>query len=171
MIISLEGVTGTIIALLGLVTVNFIPGSDMGSYENFQNTLYMIGNSPVVIGLLATLPIWVISMYLSGIFVTKLVSAVYNAIVTVLTVAVVWGAELFVHYVISPDYGNEWTRWSWMQLAGFVLILISTLMYDATWKLPQFFAYPAEKSKEEIKPTKETAAANEPNIQVVDNNA
>ena len=152
MIISLEGVTGTVIALVGLITVNFIPGSDMGSYENFANTLYMIGNSPVVIGLLATLPIWVLSMYLSGIFVTKLVSAVYNAIVTVLTVAVVWGAELFVHYAISSDYGNQWTKWSWMQLSGFVLILISTLMYDATWKLPKFFAYPeGKKSQEDIK--------------------
>ena len=162
MIISLEGVTGTLIAILGLIVVNFIPGSDMGSYENLQNTLYMIGHSPVVIGLLATLPIWVISMYLSGIFVTKLVSAVYNAIVTVLTVAVVWGAELFVHYVISPDYGNEWTKWSWMQLAGFFLILISTLMYDATWKLEKFFTYPTTNSKEEIKPTKdETTTTND----------
>ena len=143
MIIGMEGVTGTIVSSIALITVNFMSGSDVGEVvENFDNTIYMSQHSTVVIVLLALLPLWVNSMYLSGIFVTKMVSAVYNAIVTVLTVSVVWGYELMIHYCVSPDYGAKWTKWSFMQLGGFALILVSTLMYDATWKMPRFFTYP-----------------------------
>lgn len=143
MIISLEGATGTICAAIMLITVNFIPSPDNvgGVYELLENTVYMIGGSPMLIGLIVTFPIWVNSMYLSGIFVTKLVSAVYNAVVTVLTVAVVWGVELCLYYGTGGKYGDPWTVYSLMQIAGFVLIFVSTIMYDATWKIPKLFDY------------------------------
>lgn len=153
MIIGLEGVTGTICAAIALVAVNFIPGKDVGGVvEDFDNTIFMTQNSTLVIILLTFLPLWVNSMYISGMFVTKLVSAVYNAIVTVLTVAVVWGYEIMIHYCVSTDYGDKWTHYSFMQLLGFVLILISTLMYDATWKMPKLFNYPTQPSTISVKP-------------------
>lgn len=143
MIIGLEGVTGTIFATIALVAVNFMPGNDVGQViENFDNTFFMTQHSTLVVILLVLLPLWVNSMYISGMYVTKLVSAVYNAIVTVLTVAVVWSYEIMIHYCVSTQYGDKWTKYSFMQLGGFVLILMSTLMYDATWKIPSLFAYP-----------------------------
>lgn len=143
MIIALEGVTGTLFATAALVIVNFIPSKNNvgGVYELIDNTMYMIGGSPAMIALIVTFPIWVNSMYLSGIFVTKLVSAVYNAVLTVLTVAVVWGVELILYYGSGHVYGDPWTNYSFMQIGGFALILVSTLMYDATWKFPRIFNY------------------------------
>ena len=140
MIIGLEGVVGTIISGSVLIAVNYIGGSDMGSIENFDNTTYMASGSTAVIVLLCLLPIWVNGMYLSGIYVTKIISAVYNAIVTVATVVVCWVYEIIIH-LIAPQYGAAWTNYSFIQLAGFALIVASTLMYDATWKIPRFFNY------------------------------
>lgn len=57
MIISLEAVYGTIISGSALIAVNFISGDDMGSIENFKNTVYMVDNSTVLIVLLCLLPI------------------------------------------------------------------------------------------------------------------
>lgn len=143
MIVSMEGATGTIVATIAIIIVNFLPSEKGvgGVYESFENTMYMIGGSPAMIALIVTFPIWVNSMYLSGIYVTKLISAVYNAVVTVLTVAVVWAVELALYYGSDGVYGDQWTIYSLMQIGGFLLILLSTVMYDATLKIPRLFDY------------------------------
>ncbi len=143
MIIAMEGAVGTLFATISLITVNFMAqeGNVNGVYESFENTMYMIGSSGAMIALMVTFPIWVNSMYLSGIYVTKLVSAVYNAVVTVLTVAVVWAVELILYYGSNHVYGDGWTNYSFMQIGGFLIILLSTLMYDGTLKFPKFFDY------------------------------
>lgn len=146
MIISLEGVYGTLISGAALIAVNFISGSDMGSVENFDNTIYMIDHSTILIILLALFPIWVNAMYISGMLVTKIISAVYNAVVTVATVVVVWVYEILIHYLVSTDYGAPWTNYSFIQLVGFVFIVISTLMYDGTLKFPKYFRYGSSSS-------------------------
>lgn len=149
MIVSLEGLTGTIIAAIALVIVNFLPSENGvgGVYESFENTMYMIGGSNMMIALIVTFPIWVNSMYLSGIYVTKLISAVYNAVLTVMTVAVVWAVELCLFYGTGGIYGDKWTMYSLIQVAGFLLILLSTLMYDGTLKIPKLFDYTPVGSK------------------------
>jgi drug/metabolite transporter (DMT)-like permease len=152
MIIGLEGFVGTICSGCALITVNFLSGSDMGSVENFENTIYMINHSDILLVLLILLPIWVNSMYISGCLVTKIISAVYNAIVTVATVVVCWAYELLIYYLVDKKYGDPWTPYSFIQLAGFGLIVASTLMYDATWKLPRFFNYGSASTIEFTKP-------------------
>lgn len=152
MIIALEGVYGTIISGTALIAVNAIDGSDMGSVENFANTIYMIDNSTILVVLLALFPIWVNGMYLSGIFVTKYVSAVFNAVLTVATVIVVWGYELAIYYAVDKRYGAPWNQYSYLQLIGFVLITVATLLYDGTLKIPRLFHY-GSSSKIGINPT------------------
>lgn len=168
MILSLEGVTGTLFATIALITVNFLPSETGvgGVYELFENSVYMINGSPAMIGLIVTFPIWVNSMYLSGIFVTKLVSAVYNAVVTVLTVAVVWAVELILFYGTDGVYGDPWTTYSFMQIGGFILIFVSTIMYDATWKIPQLFDYTPTQSKIEV--VKKAASTSEDNSTIIE---
>jgi hypothetical protein len=141
MIIALEGVYGTIISGSALIAVNFISGSDMGSVENFANTIYMIDNSKILVVLLALFPIWINGMYLSGIFVTKYVSAVFNAVLTVATVVVVWVYELAINKWVDSRYGAPWNEYSYLQLIGFVLIIFATLLYDGTLKIPRLFRY------------------------------
>ena len=80
-------------------------------------------------------------MYLSGALVTKYVSAVFNAVLTVATVVVVWVYELGIYYWVDTNYGAPWTSYSYLQLIGFVLITFATLLYDATLKIPRLFHY------------------------------
>jgi len=150
MIIALEGVYGTIISGSALIAVNFISGSDMGSVENFANTIYMIDNSKILVVLLALFPIWINGMYLSGIFVTKYVSAVFNAVLTAATVVVVWVYELAINKWVDSRYGAPWNEYSYLQLIGFLLIIFATLLYDGTLKIPRLFRY-ASSSKIGIK--------------------
>lgn len=152
MIIGLEGLVGTIISGSALIAVNYMGGSDVGGvWENFENTTYMINHSNTVLVLLILFPIWVNGMYMSGMFVTKIISAVYNAVVTVATVVVCWVYEIMIHYLVSSDYGDKWTNYSFIQLVGFALIVVSTLMYDATWKMPRFFNYGSSSNIEVVK--------------------
>jgi hypothetical protein len=155
MIIALEGVYGTLISGTALIAVNFIGGDDMGSLENLANTIYMIDNSTILIILLALFPIWVNGMYLSGIFVTKYVSAVFNAVLTVATVVVVWLYEIGIHYLVDSRYGAAWNKYSYLQLIGFVVITFATLLYDGTLKIPRLFHY-GSSSKIGIKETPST---------------
>ena len=142
-IIGIEGVYGFIVSIVTLVVVNSISGSDNGSLESLENTIHMVDRSTIVVVILALLPIWINGMYLSGVFVTKLLSAVYNALITVLTVAVVWGLELILWYSTGHLYGAPWNNASYIQLAGFMIILLATLLYDRTLKIPALFNYPA----------------------------
>lgn len=140
--IGIEGLVGAVISVPLLGIVDAISGSDEGSYENWSNTIYMLSNSVLAVSLISLLPVWINALYLSGVFVTKMLSAVHNALITVLTVAVVWGLELLIYYGISPEYGHGWGTYSPLQLVGFVFILVSTLMYDAILRIPQIFIYP-----------------------------
>ena len=150
LMIGVEGVYGFVVALSALLIVNALPGSDFGSVENLDNTNRMIASSTVIIVILSLLPIWVNGMYLSGVFVTKYLSAVYNALATVLTAVVVWLYEIIIFYSVGNGYGQPWTSSSYMQLGGFMLILVSTLMYDKTLKIPLLFSY--QPIEEEAKP-------------------
>ena len=40
--------------------------------------------------------------------------------------------------------GEEWTPWSFMQLAGFGLLFTGMLLYNKILRVP-FFTYPADK--------------------------
>ena len=146
-VIGLEGVVGTILSVPLLLIVDAIPGDDNGSYESWENTVYMLAHSTLATVLVVLLPLWINALYLSGVFVTKMLSAVHNALVTVLTVAVVWGMELIIYYCVDSQYGLGWGKYSVLQLIGFGFILLSTLLYDSTLRIPQWFEYPLNREE------------------------
>ena len=68
----------------------------------------------------------------------------------------VWATAVFIHYCISDKYvlrvlkiiirfGEPLTVWSWLQLAGFVILSIGILMFNGTIKCCQ--EKPAENSE------------------------
>ena len=139
LLIGLEGIVGTLMSIPLLVIVDAV------SYESWTDTCFMLAHSSLVVALLATIPLLINSLYLSGVFVTKMLSAVHNALITVLTVAVVWGLELLIYYVVDNEYGHGWGKYSALQLVGFVLVLLATLMYDSVLRIPKLFYYPLDR--------------------------
>ena len=55
-----------------------------------------------------------------------------------LTIVIVWVIQISIHYiVIGTKYelkfgkaGEEWTKWSFLQLIGFVLMILGTCVYQ-----------------------------------------
>merc|ERR1719271_1008835 len=62
----------------------------------------------------------------SGVTVTQRASAVARSTIDVSRTALIWVVELAL----------LWNTFSWMQLVGFVVLIIGTLIYNEALKLP-----------------------------------
>ena len=124
-----------------------IPGDQGGSLENLADTFYRIGNSALIWGLLSTYPVVVLLVAISGAMLTKHLSGVHNALISVCRVVVVWALELIFFYCASPDvakqYGVGWKEYTYLKLIGFICVVVATLIYDEDIKIPYLFAYPS----------------------------
>jgi hypothetical protein len=65
--------------------------------------------------------------------VTFLLSSVWHAILDNFRPITVWGTDLFIFYVVtsSGDFGEQWTKWSWVQVGGMFVLLYGTAIYNA----------------------------------------
>merc|ERR1719396_170747 len=74
-----------------------------------------------------------------GMQLCRKLSGVTRCLVDCMRTAVVWGLQLFLHYAISPKYGNAWTRYSILQFVGFLLLVLGTFVYNGLVQLPGFY--------------------------------
>lgn len=144
-----EGVYGALIAIVAWVAASHIqyPSGVNGVYEDLNDTLYGFANSTMVQGMILTVPILVIAAYVTGIYITKHLSAVHYALSSVLTSGFVFVAQVTMyHGVFGGSYGEKWHQFAPLQVFGFIIIVIGSLMYDADIRLPWFY-YPADKNE------------------------
>ena len=81
---------------------------------------------------------------LLSLIITQKVSAVARMVFDQLTIVFVWVVQLFIHwFVIGTEYeekygkaGEAWTKWSWLQLFGFSLMVFGACIYQRVIKLP-----------------------------------
>mmetsp|Transcript_10090 Transcript_10090/g.15285 ORF Transcript_10090/g.15285 Transcript_10090/m.15285 type:complete len:456 (+) Transcript_10090:88-1455(+) len=132
LLIGMEGLWGTLVCVTVLYPIAyFCPGPDHGSYENPFNTIVMVQNSPAIQ--------WMFLLYFLSIFlynmlaclVTFMLNSVWHAILDNFRPITVWGTDLFIYYLITTSFGESWTVWSWMQLAGMMVLLYGTAVYNA----------------------------------------
>lgn len=82
-------------------------------------------------------------------FVTNITSAVVRTILEGLRTLSIWVVQLIIFYSIQgtkygnqhPTLGEEWSKWSYMQLCGFLLLFTVTLLYNRVVELP-IYHYP-----------------------------
>jgi hypothetical protein len=59
-----------------------------------------------------------------------------------LTIVVVWVVQLAIHWFLKgtdlSKAGEEWTRWSWLQLFGFGLMVFRACVYQRLVIIPGF---------------------------------
>eukprot|EP00727_Mastigamoeba_balamuthi_P004658 m51a1_g14190 hypothetical protein (397) ;mRNA; f:85692-87139 len=91
-----------------------------------------------------------------GIMVTELLSAVHRTMIDPCRSILVWAWQLLAFYCIDERYGEEWTKYSGLQVAGFVLIIVGTLIYNGLIKLPWFAYEEPEDAHEGHRETPET---------------
>lgn len=142
-IVGLEGIFGIIaMVVVVLPVLMFIPGSQPGFlgyniYENSIDACIQIGNSVALIcySLLYLLSIAFYNFF--GLSVTKYLTCVHRTLIDACRTIVVWAFELILH-ACDDRYGEKWTRYSWIQVIGFILLILGTLFYNSIIKFPCF---------------------------------
>ena len=66
-----------------------------------------------------------------AVLVTFMLNSVWHAILDNFRPITVWGTDLFIFYFVTKSFGEEWTKWSFVQLAGLFVLLYGTAVYNA----------------------------------------
>ena len=146
-VVGIEGVYAcTLLIPMLLIAWLAIPGSEGGSLENLEDTFYRIGTSTMIWGILCIYPFTVFVVTIAGALVTKHLSGVHNALISVSRSIVIWALELIFFYCAPADlasqYGVPWKQYTYLKLIGFVCVVVATLIYDEDITLRWLFAYP-----------------------------
>ena len=154
LIVGLEGLWGTIVTCtLFLPIIQNVGGTEgNGIHEDTLDTFQMIGNNAVLVVFVIIYIIVILLYNVTGMFVTNITSAVVRTILEGLRTLCIWVVQLILYYAMKPttygqqhpDIGEPWTPWSWMQLAGFLLLFTGMLVYNKIVRVP-LFEYPDDK--------------------------
>lgn len=68
---------------------------------------------------------------LFAVLVTFMLSSVWHAILDNFRPITVWATDLFIFYHISQSFGEKWTVFSYIQIAGMGILLYGTAIYNA----------------------------------------
>lgn len=133
LLIGMEGVWGTVLCLFVVYPLAyFTPGSDHGSYEDPFNTYEMILNSPTIQWAFVIYFFTIFAYNLFAVLVTFMLSSVWHAILDNFRPITVWGTDLFIFYVATAgSFGEPWSGWGYLQLAGMAVLLYGTAVYNA----------------------------------------
>lgn len=144
LVVGLQGIYALVLSVPALFVVNAIETSK-GPLEDLQVTWNQFVSSSIVMGICFTTPITVPGLFVAGAYVTKLMSAVHNALTTIITNSIVWVLGVIV-YFIDNKRGEKLIPLSSVQLVGFIIVLFASLMYDAIIRIPQIFYYPLDRA-------------------------
>merc|ERR1719382_1099398 len=163
--VGMEGTWGCLLMAGILSVMTSIPGSDHGAYESLPEGLHMISGSAQLEVLICTYMLSIAFYNFTGMQICRKLSAVTRCLVDSMRTAVVWGLQLALYYYWSPQYGHPWTDYSYLQLLGFLLLVLGTLVYNGVVKVPALnyrfskFEVPAKVVQATWSPTVNRAAA------------
>lgn len=138
-VVGWEGFWGTLIMIVFVYPLLWMmPGHDHGHYEDVEDTIVMIRNSPQLF--------WLVMLYLfscgsfnaSGIKVTGELSATHRMMLDASRTSVIWCFGLGMHYLVDPNAptGEAWTSYSFLQLVGFGILVCGQGVYGEMIKVP-----------------------------------
>lgn len=135
-IVGTEGIFGIMYMIFLLILMALIPGSDNGSYENSLDSLYKMAHSFELDCFIIIYSISIAFYNFLGVTITSHFSAVHRTLIDSLRTVVVWFVDLLTFYVISENFGDRWKPHTYLQLMGFVLLFLGSLLYNAVIKIP-----------------------------------
>ncbi|KAJ5068511.1 hypothetical protein M0811_02444 [Anaeramoeba ignava] len=149
LIVGLEGFWGFMVTtILCLPIVSVLPGSDGdGVHENTKDSFIMMGNSGALTGLVIAYVLAILGYNMFGMFVTFTFTAVIRTILEAMRTLCIWIVDLIIYYGISVYYGEKWSKWSYLEGAGFILLVLGLFIYNEVLHLPGL-KYPVKKQKE-----------------------
>merc|ERR1711884_350034 len=106
-------------------------------HEDFRDSLVKLHNSSQLVAWSLTYFVVIAVYNVSGQAVTKHLSAVLRSILEACRTLGVWMADLLLFYAIGRKQdGEAWTVWSWVELAGFLLLVYGTMSYKGLLPIP-----------------------------------
>jgi len=153
-IVGLEGIWGLIFCVFIAMPYAYYTSIE-GIHEDTWDTLEQMKNSGVVCFLFTVYVLVILGYNTFAMKLTKhLNSGDRNVIDTVRTIFI-WTILTIVHYTYSETYGEAWSGWSWVQLAGFAVLASGLATYYKAWQLPCFdYDIIEEQVEEEAVPSK-----------------
>jgi drug/metabolite transporter (DMT)-like permease len=132
LLIGMEGLWGSVLCLTIVYPLAyFMPGDDHGSYEHFGNTWHMLMNTPSIQYMFMVYFVAIFGYNIFAVLVTFLLNSIWHAILDNFRPITVWLVDMFIFYLIDASFGEPWTRWSYLQLAGMAVLLYGTAVYNA----------------------------------------
>jgi len=138
-VVGLEGFWGTVLMNAIMFPIaRRLPGNDTGGcYENFVDNVYMIFHNSNIGWMCLAYLIAITSYNISAIFITFLLESVWRSILENFRPCAVWGTQLFLFYVVTNGgFGEQWTIYSWLELAGMIGLMAGTATYNGNLKWP-----------------------------------
>jgi drug/metabolite transporter (DMT)-like permease len=132
LLIGMEGFWGTFLGIVVMYPIGyFMPGDDHGSYEDPFNTWAMLMNSRNIQVAFIIYFFTIFFYNLFAVMVTFMLSSVWHAILDNFRPITTWIADLVIFYYINPFFGEPWTPFSYLQVAGMAVLLYGTAIYNA----------------------------------------
>ncbi|KAJ3431463.1 hypothetical protein M0812_03145 [Anaeramoeba flamelloides] len=155
LIVGLEGLWGTIVTIgVFLPIVGNTPKSwGEGFHEDTIDSLYMMKYSGQIVGLTIAYIFAILGYNMFGMFVTNIFTAVHRTILEAVRTFCIWVVDIIIYYGISKSFGEDWNKWSFLELGGFVVLMCGMFIYNGIWKIPGF-TYPSANKTEDNDETK-----------------
>lgn len=158
-VVGVEGLWGSLLtSAVFLPVMQHIPGEEgMGLHEDTLDTFEMIRNNKLIMGFVIFKVLVVLLFNITGMMTTKVTTGVIRTILEGMRTLCTWIVSLIMYYAMvgtdyhnaHPNIGEKWTDSSWIQLAGFAILFVGMLLYNAIIKIPCIFNYPEEVVKKE----------------------
>lgn len=131
-VVAWEGLFGILHCLLWVFPIlYFLPGRDHGHLEDAFDAFYMLTHSWAVAGIIFTDMTMMLFYNVCGMEVTDALSAVHRVVIETLRTLCVWIADLAIFYIVTDGkLGERWTAYSWVQLLGFAVLVVGTVVYN-----------------------------------------
>ena len=164
-IVGLQGIWGTVIVLVICVpAAYFIQGDEfragidknnnaLTSFESIVDTFYRVGKNSKLAALYFVYLFILFFFNIGVIAVVNYTSAINYTIVITVRSLLVWVIFLIVGAVVGPEgkegnysYAELWTNFSFLQLVGFIINLLATIINNRFIQFP-CLPYPDEEEK------------------------
>ncbi|DBA93044.1 TPA: hypothetical protein ACH3X2_003375 [Trebouxia sp. C0005] len=132
-VVGYEGIFGCLAMFCVLLPiVQHTPGQDgSGLHEDSWETWHLITHSPTLPYMVPTLVLSLLCYNIAGMFVTDEIGAVARTVLETMRTLFVWIVDLVLWYTPLGlgRLGEKWDNYSYLQLVGFVILVIGTVVY------------------------------------------
>lgn len=141
-VVGWEGINGLLMMIFFACPFALICPGDQPSplgpcLENIGDSLQQMFRSGYIVLTSCLFMLFVLGLNIFGMLVTAFSSATFRTIMEAVRTLMVW-IVMLMSYAAGAPFGEQWTNWSFLELFGFIVLVLSALIYNGILKLPCF---------------------------------